>query len=90
MQHIRILRKRIDQDLLNNYKHPVFGSNYRQYDINEFMIDSDVEFEKIKKFLSNNPKLIQTDKEIGDDYLKLMKKLRRKKMIEKSISRFGE
>lgn len=54
------------------------------------MIDSDVEFEKIKKFLSNNPKLIQTDKEIGDDYLKLMKKLRRKKMIEKSISRFGE
>ena len=68
----------------------MFGSNYRYYDVTEFMIDSDIEFSKIKKFFENNPKVIEEDKEIGIDYWKLIKKLKRKKIVEISISRFGE
>lgn len=54
------------------------------------MLDSEIEFDKIKKFFSHNPKVIENDSEIKENYLKLIKKLKRKKVIERTEAKFGE
>jgi len=54
------------------------------------MLDSEIEFDKIKKFFLNNPKVIENDSEIKDDYMNLIRKLKRKKVLERTKAKFGE
>ena len=75
---VRNLRRKIDQALLKNRKHPIFGSNYRYYKRDEFTLDSEVEFHKIKKFLGLTPDVIKKDPEIGVKYDELKNLLKRK------------
>jgi hypothetical protein len=86
---VRDLRRKIDQHLIKNRKHPVFGSNYRNFTDEDLMLDSEIEFHKIKKFLQNEPGVIKQDPEIGYRYEELLKTLKRKKVIENSVPRFG-
>jgi hypothetical protein len=86
---IRGLRRKIDQTLIKNKKHPVFGANYRYYNYEDFMVDSDVEFHKIKKFLENDSVTIQKDPEIGLRYKELIDLLKRKKIQENTTPAFG-
>jgi hypothetical protein len=86
---VRNLRRRIDQGLIKMRKHPVFGSNYRFYEEEEFMLDAEIEFHKIKKFLQEDSSVIKKDPEIGYRYEELLQTLKRKKIIEKSVPMFG-
>ena len=86
---VREIRRKIDQNLLKIKKHPIFRSNYRYYEEEEFMIDSDIEFHKIKKFLQSDVEVIKNDPEIGFRYEELLQVLKRKKIIESSVPMFG-
>jgi hypothetical protein len=86
---VRSLRLKIDQQLIKNRKHPAFGANYKNYNKNDLMIDADIDFHKIKNFLKNEPHIIKQDPEIGYRYEELIKTLKRKKVIENSVPRFG-
>lgn len=86
---IKSLRIKIDQNLLKNKKHPVFGTNYRHVSFDEFMVDADIEFHKIKKFLLKSPEVLKNDPEIGFKYQSLVENLKRKVLIEKSSPKFG-
>lgn len=79
---IRDLRMKIDQNLIKLNKHPLFSSNYKYYSGDEFMIDTDHEFYKIKKFLQNDKENIIKDPEIGHRYNELLETLKRKKVLE--------
>lgn len=84
---IRDLRFKIDQNLLKQNKHPIFGSNYKYFKGDEFMLDADHEFYKIKKFLKNDKSKIIEDSEIGYRYEELLESLKRKKNFRKYICR---
>jgi len=83
---IRDLRFRIDQNLLKQNKHPIFGSNYKYFKAEEFMLDADHEFYKIKKFLKNDKSKIIVDSEIGYRYEELLESLKRKKILENTYA----
>lgn len=83
---IRDLRFKIDQKLLKQNKHPLFGSNYKYYKGDEFMLDADHEFYKIKKFLKNDKSKIIDDSEIGHRYEELLETLKRKKILENTYA----
>jgi len=83
---IRDLRFKIDQNLLKQNKHPLFGSNYKYYKGDEFMLDADHEFYKIKKFLKNDKSKISSDSEIGHRYEELLETLKRKKILENTYA----
>jgi len=87
---VRNLRRKIDQTLLKNRKHPIFGANYRYYKYDEFMLDSEIEFHKIKKFLESSPEKIKNDPEIGYKYKELIDLLKRKKIGEATTSQFED
>lgn len=61
---------------------PLFKENYRAYDKEEFLLDSDIEFSKLKHLLEKNPKLLKEDPLLGVDYLKIINLIKRKKLIE--------
>jgi hypothetical protein len=86
---VRTLRRKIDQQLIKNRKHPAFGANYKNYNDEELLIDADIEFHKIKKFLQKDSNIIKQDPEIGYRYDDLLKTLKRKKVIENTVPRFG-
>jgi len=83
---IRDLRFKIDQNLLKQNKHPLFGSNYKYYKGDEFMLDADHEFYKLKKFLKNDKSKIINDTEIGHRYEELLETLKRKKILENTYA----
>jgi hypothetical protein len=87
---LRNLRRKIDQNLILNRKHPIFGSNYRYLKREEFLFDSEVEFHKIKKFLTNVPEKIKLDPEIGYKYRELIDLLKRKKIGEATYNKFED
>lgn len=67
----------------------MFKENYRTYDKEEFLIDSDIEFYKIKKILEKNPKILKDDPLIGLDYLKVISLIKRHKLPELSSNEFA-
>ena len=79
---VRNIRYKIDQNLLKNQKHPIFGANYRKISQEEFMMDAEVEFHKIKKYLNNSPEVLQEDPEIKEKYKDLIKNLKRRRFTE--------
>ena len=67
---------------------PLFKENYRSYDKEEFLIDADVEFFKIKNLLTKNPKMLKEDPLLGLDYLKIIKLIKRKNLYEGTYNEF--
>ena len=51
---VRKIRWRVDQELTRRSIEPVFKENYYTYDKEEFLIDTDFEFVKIKNLLSKH------------------------------------
>ena len=68
---------------------PLFKDNYRTYDKEEFLADADIEFFKIKNLLGKNPKLLKEDPLLGLDYLRIIKLIKRKKILEESSNEFA-
>lgn len=68
---------------------PLFKENYRTYDKREFLIDSDVEFFKVKSLLEKNPKLLKDDPLMSLDYVKILSLIKRKKLLENTSDPFN-
>jgi len=69
---------------------PVFKDNYAgKYDKEEFLIDAGMEFFKIKKLLSKNPKLLKDDPVLSLDYFKIINLIKRKKLLEDTSDNFN-
>ena len=60
----------------------MFKNNYRGYDKEEFLLDVDMEFFKIKKLLDKNPKILKEDPLLSIDYLKVINLIKRKRLVE--------
>ena len=68
---------------------PLFQQNYMEkYEKEEFLIDADMEFYKVKKLLEKNPKLLRDDPVISIDYHKIITLIRQKKLVEKTSDHF--
>jgi hypothetical protein len=78
----RKVRFRIDQELVRRNVEPLFKENYRAYDKEEFLLDSEIEFSKVKRLLDKNPKILREDPLLGVDYLKIINLIKRKKLVE--------
>lgn len=78
----RQVRFRIDQELTRRNIVPIFKNNYRSYDKEEFLLDVDLEFYKIKKLLEKNPKVLKDDPVIGADYMRIITYIKRKRLFE--------
>lgn len=78
----RKVRFRIDQELVRRNIQPLFKENYRAYDKEEFLLDSEIEFSKVKRLLDKNPKILREDPLLGVDYLKIINLIKRKKLVE--------
>lgn len=83
------MRFRIDQELVRRNLIPLFKENYRAYDKEEFLLDSDVEFSKIKRLLEKNPKLLKEDPLLGVEYLKIINLIKRKKLVETTSNEYS-
>ena len=69
---IRALRWRVDQELTSRHIEPIFKEAYYSYTKDEFMLDADFEFYKVKNLLSKNPRILKEDPIIGVEYLKVI------------------
>ena len=68
----------------------MFKDNYAgKYDKDEFLIDAGMEFFKIKKLLSKNPKLLKDDPVLSLDYFKIINLIKRKKLVEDTSDHFS-
>jgi hypothetical protein len=52
------------------------------------LIDAGMEFFKIKKLLSKNPKLLKDDPVLSLDYFKIINLIKRKKLLEDTSNHF--
>lgn len=55
-----------------------------KYEKNEFLIDVDVEFYKIKKLLEKDPRTLRDDPIISIDYHRIIDLIRQKKLLEQT------
>ena len=85
---VRKIRWRVDQELTRRSIEPIFKENYYTYDKDEFLIDADFEFVKIKNLLSKSPKLLKEDPILSIDYLKIINLIKQKKLLENSTDLF--
>lgn len=86
---VRRVRWRVDQELTRHNVTPLFPNNYAgKYDKEEFLIDVDLEFYKIKKLLERSPNVLKEDPVLAVDYLKIIQLIRRKKLLEFSGNHF--
>ena len=68
---------------------PLFPQNYfEKYEKEEFLIDADMEFYKVKKLLEKNPRLLRDDPVISIDYHKIITLIRQKKLVERTSNHF--
>jgi len=59
-----------------------------KYEKEEFLIDADMEFFKVKKLLEKNPKLLRDDPVLSIDYHKIITLIRQKKLVETTSDHF--
>jgi len=85
---VRKIRFRVDQELTRRNIDPLFKENYYSYDKNEFLIDADFEFVKVKNLLGNNPRMLKEDPVLSIDYLKIINLIKQKKLLELSSNHF--
>jgi hypothetical protein len=68
---------------------PVFKDFYAdKYDKEEFLLDVDMEFYKVKKLLERQPKMLRDDPVLTVDYMKIIKLIQSKKLIEDTNEAF--
>lgn len=67
---------------------PVFKNNYKAYDKEEFLVDANMEFFKIKKLLEKNPKTLKDDPLLAVDYLKIIDLIKRRRLYEDANDQF--
>jgi len=60
-----------------------------KYEKEEFLIDADIEFFKIKKLLEKNPKVLRDDPILSIDYHKIITLIRQKKLFERTSDHFA-
>ena len=84
----RRVRWRIDQELTRKNVEPIFKENYYSYTKDEFMLDADFEFYKVKNLLSKSPRLLKEDPILGVDYLKIINLIKQKKLMEMTSDHF--
>ena len=84
----RKMRWRVDQEMVSRHLEPIFKENYYSYTKDEFMIDAEFEFYKIKNLLSKNPRLLREDPVLSVDYLRIINLIKQKKMLERSSDKF--
>jgi hypothetical protein len=53
------------------------------------LIDAGMEFFKIKKLLSKNPKLLKDDPILSLDYFKIINLIKRKKLLEETSDHYN-
>jgi len=82
------MRWRVDQEMVSRHLEPIFKENYYSYTKDEFMIDADFEFYKIKTLLSKNPRLLREDSKLSVDYLRIINLIKQKKLLERSSDKF--
>ena len=85
---VRKIRWRVDQELTRRSIEPIFKENYYSYEKDEFLIDADFEFVKIKNLLSKSPKLLKEDPILSIDYLKIINLIKQKKLLENITDQF--
>lgn len=54
----RRIRWRVDQEYVRKNREPLFKDNYHSYTKNEFMLDADFEFYKVRNLLTKSPRLL--------------------------------
>ena len=59
-----------------------------KYEKEEFLIDADMEFFKVKKLLDKNPKILREDPLLSIEYHKIITLIRQKKLVENSSDHF--
>lgn len=79
---IRRLRLRVDQQLVGKHIEPLFKESYYSYSKDEFMLDADFEFYKVKNFLNKSPRILKEDPIVGVEYLKVINLIKQKKLLE--------
>ena len=68
---------------------PLFKELYaNKYEKNEFLLDADMQFYKVKKLLDNNPSVLKDDPVISIDYMKIISLLKQKKLLEQTSDPF--
>jgi len=88
-QLVRSIRWKVDQELTRRSIEPLFKNNYAgKYDKEEFLIDADMEFYKIRNLLEKDPKLLKEDPLLSVDYLKIIKLVKRKMLLENTSDHF--
>jgi len=86
---LRKIRWKVDQELTRRNIEPLFKNNYAgKYDKEEFLLDCDMEFFKVKKLLDKHPSVLKEDPLIGIDYMKIINLIKQKKLLEHSGDHF--
>lgn len=81
---LRKVRWKVDQEMTRRNVEPIFKENYGDYDKDEFLIDTDMEFYKVKNLLSKSPRLLKDDPILAVDYLRIINLIKQKKLLEES------
>jgi len=84
----RRIRWRVDQELTKRSFDPLFKENYYSYDKEEFLLDADFEFVKIRHLLNKSPKMLKEDPILNIDYLKVINLIKKKKLLERTTDLF--
>ena len=79
---LRGIRWRIDQELTRKNMEPIFKHLYYTYEKEEFLLDVDLEFHKVKKLLEKNPRVLRDDPIMSIEYLKIIEMIKQKKLLE--------
>lgn len=78
----------MDQELTRRNIEPLFKDFYAAYDKEEFLLDADMEFSKIRKLLEKNPKVLRDDPVISLDYMKIIQLIKQTKLVEDTNEAF--
>ena len=60
-----------------------------KYDKEEFLLDVDFEFYKVKKLLEKNPGTLREDPVLTVDYMKIISLIKQQKMVENTSEAFS-
>ena len=87
---MRRIRWKVDQELTRRNIEPVFKDFYAdKYDKEEFLMDVDFEFYKIKKLLDQNPRTLREDPILTVDYMKIVALIKQQKHLETTNEAFS-
>ena len=84
---MRKVRWKVDQEMVRRNKRPLFQELYfGKYEKDEFLIDVDVEFFKVKKLLEKDPRTLRDDPLLSLDYHRIIELIKQKKLMENTTN----